>query len=66
MKKILMIATALTTSAYTFSSGATQEAASPVLQSLPAKVQKYIEEMRTSCKDIRSENPKSRCLETKD
>ena len=45
-----MIATALTTSAYTFSSGATQEAASPVLQSLPAKVQKDIEETRTSCR----------------
>jgi hypothetical protein len=55
MKKTLLIATALMTSAYAFSSGATQEAASPVLQSLPAKVQKYIEEMRTSCKE-RSED----------
>jgi hypothetical protein len=56
MKKTLLIATALTTSAYTFSSGATQEAASPVLQSLPAEVQKDIEETRTSCKSTGNED----------
>jgi hypothetical protein len=38
------------TSAYTFSSGATQEAT--LLQSLPAGVQKDIEETRTSCRSI--------------
>src|SRR5262245_25211056 len=47
MKKTLLIATALTASAYTFSSGATQEAAS-LLESLPAEVQKDIEETRAS------------------
>jgi hypothetical protein len=52
MKKTLLIATALTTSAYTFSSGATQEAASPVLQPLPAEVQKDIEETRASCRSV--------------
>jgi hypothetical protein len=49
MKKTLLIATALTASAYTFSLGATQEAAS-LLQSLPAEVQKHIEETRASCR----------------
>jgi hypothetical protein len=39
MKKTLLIATALTASAYTFSWGATQETAS-LLESLPAEVQK--------------------------
>ena len=48
MKKTLLIATALTTSAYTFSPGATHEAAS-LLESLPAEVQKHIEETRASC-----------------
>ena len=48
MKKILMIATALTTSAYTFSSVAAQPSSS-VLQSLPAEAQKDIEETRTAC-----------------
>jgi len=52
MKKTLLIATAVTTTAYTFSSGATQEAASPVLQSLPAEVQKDIEETRASCRSV--------------
>jgi hypothetical protein len=51
MKKTLLIATALTTSAYTFSSGATQEAAS-LLESLPAEVQKDIEKTRASCRSI--------------
>ena len=50
MKKTLLIAAALTTSAYTFSSGATPEAASPVLQSLPAEVQKEIEDVRAGCR----------------
>ena len=50
MKKTLLIATALTTSAYTFSPGATQEAAS-LLESLPAEVQKHIEETRASCRE---------------
>jgi len=51
MKKTLLIATALTASAYTFSSGATQEAAS-LLESLPAEVQKDIEETRASCRSV--------------
>jgi hypothetical protein len=51
MKKTLLIATALTASAYTFSSGATQEAAS-LLESLPAEVQKDIEEIRASCRSV--------------
>jgi hypothetical protein len=51
MKKTLLITTALTASAYTFSSGATQEAAS-LLESLPADVQKHIEETRASCKSV--------------
>ena len=50
-EKTLLIATALTTSAYTFSSGATQEAASLVLQSLPAEAQKGIEDVRAACRD---------------
>jgi hypothetical protein len=48
MKKTLLIATALTASAYT---GATQEAAS-LLESLPAEVQKGIEEIRASCRSV--------------
>jgi hypothetical protein len=39
------------TSAYTFSSGATQEAAS-LLESLPAEVQKDIEKTRASCRSV--------------
>src|SRR5262249_62328102 len=50
-KKTLLIATARTASAYTFSSGATQEAAS-LRESLPAEVQKDIEETRTSCRSV--------------
>jgi hypothetical protein len=50
MKKPLLIATALTASA-SFSSGATQEVAS-LLESLPAEVQKHIEETRASCKSV--------------
>jgi hypothetical protein len=42
VKKTLMIATALMTGAYTFSSGATQEAASSVLQSLAAIAMKTL------------------------
>jgi hypothetical protein len=51
VKIILMIATALMTGAYALSSGAAQEAASPVLQSLPAEVQKDIEDIRAYCRD---------------
>jgi hypothetical protein len=51
MKKTLLIATALTASAYTFSSGATQEAA-PLLESLPAEVQKNIQDTRASCRSV--------------
>jgi hypothetical protein len=51
MKKTLLIATALTASAYTFSSGASQEAAS-LLESLPAEVQKDVEEIRASCRSV--------------
>jgi hypothetical protein len=51
MKKTLLIATALTASAYTFSSSATQEAAS-LLESLPVEVQKDIEEIRASCRSV--------------
>ncbi len=49
MRKVLLIATALLGSAHTFSSVAAQPSSS-VLQSLPAKVQKDIEETRTSCR----------------
>ena len=49
MKKTLLIATALTTSAYTFSSGATQPSSS-VLELLPAEVQKEIEGVRAACR----------------
>jgi hypothetical protein len=54
MKKTLLVATALTTGAYTFSSVAAQPSSS-VLQSLPAKVQKDIEETRASCRSIGNE-----------
>jgi hypothetical protein len=54
MKKTLLVATALTTSAYTFSSVAAQPSSS-VLQSLPAEVRKDIEETRTSCKSSGNE-----------
>jgi hypothetical protein len=54
MKKTLLVATALTTSAYTFSSVAAQPSSS-VLHSLPAEVQKDIEETRTSCRSIGNE-----------
>jgi hypothetical protein len=50
MKKTLLIATALTTSAYTFSSVAAQPSSS-VLQSLPAEVQKEIEDVRARCRE---------------
>jgi hypothetical protein len=55
VKIILMIATALMTGVYGLSSGAAQEPASPVLQSLPAKAQKEIEETRASCRSIGNE-----------
>src|SRR5271166_5717942 len=55
MKKTLLVATALTTSAYTFSSVAAQPSSS-VLQSLPAEVQKDIEEQRTSCSSLSLSN----------
>jgi len=44
------IAGRMMTGAYALSTGAAQEAASPVLQSLPAKVQKEIEDVRTYCR----------------
>jgi hypothetical protein len=54
VKKTLMIATALMTGALAFSSVAAQPSSS-VLQSLPAEVQKRIEETRTSCRSIYNE-----------
>jgi hypothetical protein len=48
MRKTLLIATALTASAHAFSSVAAQPSSS-VLQSLPAEVQKDIEETRARC-----------------
>jgi hypothetical protein len=49
VKKTLMIATALTTGA--FSSVAAQPSSS-VLQSLPAEVQKEIEDVRAGCREV--------------
>jgi hypothetical protein len=51
VKKTLLIATALTASAHALSSAAAQPSSS-VLQSLPAEVQKYIEETRASCRSV--------------
>jgi hypothetical protein len=49
-----LVATALTTNAYTFSSVAAQPSLS-VLRSLPAEVQKNIEATRTSCRSTGNE-----------
>ena len=50
MREVLLIATALLGSAHTFSSVAAQPSSS-VLQSLPAEVQKQIEDVRAACRE---------------